>query len=270
VWVLSGKDLAPLYAIAPELGDRDRLVSAGSATETAYAGIAGPGDIVAATGAVLPADPGVEWDDVRYLIDPRAGMRRLAAPPESAEPESSASLSAAYWQRVALIGPGHRGWGDGYSWSTGSQPDFLELRASKPVLEKYPTLERVQICADIDGDGVLDWLALGRNPCSVFLVSGSDLRILRTIPMSSHPFATVATGGFEVGDIDGDGVHDWVLGGQVSQSEDRETSRMCRLGILSLVSGIDLHVIGTLERSSFLDGPASQCPVVRLPRPLEM
>jgi hypothetical protein len=133
------------------------------------------------------------------------------------------------------------------------------------VTAAHPDLESPQLCGDVNQDGVLDWLGLVEKPLSVCILSGADLSVLRTIPMSDHPMATVATGGFEVDDVDGDGVGDWIIGVQVSQSDAHVAPRTCKLGLISLVSGASKHVIRTLDRESFLQGAAKQCPLVRLP-----
>jgi hypothetical protein len=132
------------------------------------------------------------------------------------------------------------------------------------VRAAHPRLDDPKVGGDLDGDGFLDWLGLTSNPPSVVIVSGADLSELRSLSVSTEPMATAATGGFDVGDVDGDGVRDWIVGAHVSQSEGRIAPRTCRLGLITLVSGADLRVIATLERESFLADPAHTCPTVRL------
>jgi hypothetical protein len=107
------------------------------------------------------------------------------------------------------------------------------------------------------------------KPRAVVLVSGSDLSVLRTIPMESRNLATAVTGTFALGDVDRDGVPDWLVGIHVSQSDDHDAPRACRLGLIALVSGGDFHLIKSLERESFLSGSGRQCPVVTLPEAVQ-
>jgi hypothetical protein len=290
-WLLSGKDLAPIYAIAPQ-SNGERL------TWAAGAQFAGAGLKVEANDVIVSlidtSRPDATPIRAVFAIDPSRSVRipeQKAASDSSSEdaddahddrpgadPEPQTPKPRLFWQRTWLIDPSERGWS---AWGVRSDPTKnsqsestdLDPQIAVPLRTRisgaHPDLRCIQPCGDFDADGVLDMSGLADDPRSVVIVSGADLRILRRISLESRPLATVATGGFQLGDVDGDGVPDWLIGIHVTQSEDHDTPRTCRLGLIALVSGADFHVIKSLERESFLAGPSRQCPVVTLPEPIQ-
>jgi hypothetical protein len=289
-WVLSGKSLDPIYAIAPDKNG-ERLTWAIDPRWAVSSLSVRPGDVI--VWMIDVSDPESEHVSGVFAIDPSRTVRtpeQRVAPVTSSEPgeagaeatsnselEAPVTTEGTYWQSVWLIDPRSPAWS---SWNSVAKPegktntgdDALNV-ASAPfelltrgIADAHPELHQIAPCGDVDVDGVLDWSGLTESPRSVVLVSGADRRILRTIPMESRPYATIATGCFELDDMDGDGVHDWLVGIHVSQSDDHDAPRTCRLGLIALVSGADFHVINSLERKSFLAGPSGQCPVVVLPQ----
>jgi hypothetical protein len=265
-WVLSGRDLSPLYSLDAPRAESELLVYVGSESGSLFSSGA------QALLAVRIRDSrtyGDMWSGARKFALDAHGVTPLDPEEEAthiAEDETSTTADGD-WTFAALIDPGIPGWVAGSTGDGEVLPEPLNaLRsAGARMAEEYPALRGHQVCGDLNGDGVLDWLGLASDPCLVFLMSGRDMRILRTIPLSAHRMATAATGGFELGDVDGDGVSDWCVGAQVSQSDERLTPRTCHVGVLSIVSGADLHVIATIEREAFLAGAGASCPVVRLP-----
>jgi hypothetical protein len=282
-WVLSGKDLSPIYGIIPR-GDGtpqeggERLLYAMDGRNVANDVQVEAGDVLASSVDVSKfVAPGF------FLIDPHRGVRTpvpRAAPPASAganggdapaapEPESNVSKNVMWtgWVQGGLISPQEAGW---------QQADPDPNREKDPLFpssirisQAHTDLQNVGACGAVDGDGVLDWSGLSAKPRAVVLVSGSDLSVLRTIPMESRNLATAVTGTFALGDVDRDGVPDWLVGIHVSQSDDHDAPRACRLGLIALVSGGDFHLIKSLERESFLSGSGRQCPVVTLPEAVQ-
>jgi len=107
-------------------------------------------------------------------------------------------------------------------------------------------------CGDLDADGVLDSMTLCDKPPRVKIVSGRDNCLLREISLGDASFATVATGSCDLGDVDGDGIDDLLVGAQVSTSKERLSPRNCELGLLSIVSGADGSVLRSMDRATLL------------------
>jgi hypothetical protein len=280
-WVLSGRDLTPIYSIAPQK-DGERLLYATDPKYVADSMRVEAGDVVAFTVNVSQL-----VDPTFFLVDPHLQARKPEPRAPTHESDTASGQDAetvvqhesnaptggswgellAGWAEGGLIDPHEYGWQE-------SEPDPQREKSplfpsSIRISQAHPQLLNIGACGDFDGDGVLDWAGLTTKPRSVVLVSGADLNVLRTIPLESRDFATAVTGTFALGDVDGDGVPDWLVGIHVSQSDDHDAPRTCRLGLIALVSGTDFHVIKSLERENFLAGPARKCPVVCLPESVQ-
>ncbi len=259
-WLLSGRDLSPIYRTSED------LVAMGSA-HFALEGCEG----VIVTELIAAKDGPLDGKafSKEALLQGASGDPLVISDPEDHRQgrfEDATYPPQRNWTYVDLVDPTWRLGAVSERLLGAELPEFRALVQVQADLERtYPALRGLQICGDLDGDGTLDWLGMTEDRSLVYVVSGRDLRVLRMISTASQRLATIATGGFELGDVDGDGQSDWLVGVQVSQSDDHETRRTCRLGLISIVSGADLHVIRTLERETFLSGPASQCPVVHLP-----
>lgn len=261
-WVLSGRDLSPLFALpqAPSpfssrftdvlgvvVGDEPRLLI----SEGLWTG-------------------GTPTGERAWFVSMRDGEVEFAPIVQSdLDQEPGAPPCLPGWRMTHLIQPLPSG-GEGLLMTDVAVEQALPPSMTSPaarvaVESAQPELSQLQPCGDLDADGTLDWLGLRADPPEVGVVSGRDLSLLRTLTLSSWRYATVATGGSGMGDLDGDGTPDWLVGLHVSQSDERLEPRTCRTGLLSLVSGADLSVLATLERTSFLAGPARDCPVVAFP-----
>jgi hypothetical protein len=207
-----------------------------------------------------------------FVVSPRAGAviggRRKVDVAWIGEQPTDPPLR--FWTRIGLLAPGRPEWStwtepyteEGVDEGAWQRPDPAR-RVEVEVLR--PDLSCLEACGDLDRDGVLDWLGLAEAPPAVVVLSGADGGVLRAIPMEAWPMATVAAGGFELDDVDGDRVLDWIVGCHVSQSAARVEPRACALGLIALVSGADWHVIRSLERESFLAGPALRASRVIVP-----
>src|SRR4029079_8709675 len=148
------------------------------------------------------------------------------------------------------------GWVEqGPSMDVSSDVDVWDMQAahnSDRPIAAHPMLKSERQCGDANGDGVLDSMGLVDAPRAVCILSGPDRSILRTLMAdAAAPFTSAATNSFEVDDVNGDGVQDWIICLRVSESQQlNEGPRNCRLGLISLVSGADRHVIRTIERDS--------------------
>lgn len=280
-WLLSGEDLSPLYSIATASDGGTQLLLAMDAECLADEKEVDAGDVGVVSFDGSPG-PSFSCRGV-HVIDPHLDVRvpvsRTTAAKQDAkqsviEPSASngsgsssspAPFPGEFRNQIWLIDPDKHDWNQAFAAVEETPTQDLPGLPSNPVVDAYPALRHLALCGDIDADRVLDWSGLTTTPRSVVLVSGADLHVLRTIPMESRPFATFATGIEDVGDVDKDGTHDWLVGIHVSQSDDHDSPRTCRLGLISLVSGADLHVIRSLERESFRSGAGLQCPVVTIP-----
>lgn len=176
------------------------------------------------------------------------------------------------WSTV--IAPERDGWLPGMSSdfdSNGAQePPIPGLGAREAACREKLTLAKLPVhdlhaCGDLDDDGIMDWLGLADDPRRALVISGRDASVLREMRFGPDRYATVATGMQELGDVDGDGVTDFLVVGHVSRSTERLARRTCLLGLVSIVSGADGRVLRTIEREAFVHGPGATCKRVVIP-----
>jgi hypothetical protein len=270
MWILSGRDLTPLVCVAPDSLSRDRGLFSGEVVtgdETEPREMAFCTVVMRGPSFSTEFEPGstthLDW----FTLGP-AG----SAQPFHGAVDAGVLLAFGRdsdergWMRTALIEPDVEQWVTSDWDPEGDSIPFPEGTSPNPrIAAQFPGVADLQTCGDVDDDGALDWLGLTTHPFGIVVISGRDSTAIQSFTFDARQLATVATAGIEMGDVDGDGVSDWLVGAHASESTGHVSDRTCRLGIASLVSGADLHVIRTLERESFLAGPAATCPVVRIP-----
>jgi hypothetical protein len=269
MWILSGRDLTPLVCVAPESTSRDHGVFSGEVVtgddaerELVFCTFAMRGAALA-RGFEPPSQSSLDW----FTLGPDGSPRPFKGSVDAGVFLTfGREASERGWMEIALVEPDVDQWT-----STDSEPEGYEIPfprtppSNARIAAQYPGVTHLQICGDVDDDSTFDWLGLTTNPFGIVVVSGRDSTAIQSITFDAKRLATVATAGIEMGDVDGDGVSDWLVGAHVSESADHVAERTCRLGVVSLVSGADMHVIRTIERESFLAGPGRACPIVHIP-----
>jgi hypothetical protein len=202
--------------------------------------------------------------------------------PDTQEADASDSQPAERRVRLwsTVVDPEHAGWTtafpdtEQFDPNGSADPGALLVPRSLSVVadhcremlaQTHSDIHDLHACGDLDNDGVVDWLGLADEPRRALVISGRDGSVLREMPFGPDRFATVAAGMQELGDIDGDGVTDLLVVGHVSRSTERLSRRTCLLGLASIVSGADGHVLRTIEREAFVNGPGASCKRVVIP-----
>lgn len=221
------------------------------------------------------------------LVDPR-WRRAVDSRPYESFPSSDEETS------TRTRRPGDDAWCQ--TW-TPSEPS--EDREELDALPSWIGMEAW--AGDVDGDGRLDRLVFD-DERTVSIRSGTSERVVRTIVFDADHFVTAATGhrrlarlverGVEyedelatardrsaredeyardvlasraAGDVDRDGVADFVFGCQLSESRTAHGPRAVRLGVVSIVSGVDGRVLVTRTIDELAQLVDALRDVVRLP-----
>jgi hypothetical protein len=207
---------------------------------------AGPGPASALPPlSIVSSDVPVAWRVVELEPDVSGGMRARWEIDASSSPAASPGVD----EMPAPTSPMRL---NAYVLEAGDSNSWRMVDWGDPPSGDSAPSTLMNRCGDLDADGVLDNLTLCDKPPRVKIVSGRDSALLREISLGNARFATAATGSCDLGDVDGDGIDDLLVGAQVSTSAERLSPRTCELGLLSIVSGADGSILRSLDRTTLL------------------
>ncbi len=204
----------------------------------------GPASALPPLSTVSPDVP-VAWRVVELEPDPSGGMRAKWEIDASSSPVASPGVD----EMPAPTSPMRL---NAYVLEAGDSSSWRLVDWGDPPSGDAAPSTELNLCGDLDADGVLDSMTLCDKPPRVKIVSGRDNSLLREISLGNARFVTAATGSCDVGDVDGDLIADLLVGAQVSTSDKRLSPRRCELGLLSIVSGADGSVLRSIDRETLL------------------
>ena len=101
----------------------------------------------------------------------------------------------------------------------------------------FPDAKVLQIIGDLDGDGVVDMLAVETSSSRAFVISGADLHVLRDMHIAADHIGIARADAQVIGDLNRDGVVDVLVSGRVTQTASDLAPHEVLLGTASIISG---------------------------------